>query len=372
MPAKKTDDPLFAALDAKSLPALQAALAAGSSPDAKKGKESALAYAFSRRSGEELVRALIEAGADVRPISHLIVWAAVQPLPVLEKFLAAGADVNSESMAGRPLQAAARAGLLPQVQRLIGAGADLDAGTMIGNPLSDALKHGYREVALTLLRAGAKPAAGEKFAPLLARLAELGDAPLVRAMLEAGADPNLRYTLRGPHPREQKLSSIKPALKAIATAVAHPAPPVEETHEQLSERLDAVIQAKVDAATAVRAAGATALHLAAKEGALEVAERCSPKARRSTRPTMRRIRRWPSLRKRATPRWRRSCDRAVDRCRRRSRRNRRFSLRRKRATRRPSRRRPGAARSSTPTTPARPPTERPRWCWPPRAVTRRL
>lgn len=273
------DQDLFAAIEAGSLPALQEALAKGANPNAKKAKQTALEYALSQRQRDAAALALIEAGADVAPVKDRIVWAVGQPLSVLEKFLAAGADPDTETFAGRPVQVAARAGLLPQVQRLLAAGADPNLGTLIGNALTDAIRDGHLDCVRELLRGGAKPDQAEAFGPILPVLVELGESETLRALLEAGADPNARYTLHGPHSRVKKAQreasreAVVKGLEAITSAVSGSAPSDDdddESLEDLEKRLNAEIDTKVHDATRVRLSGVTPLMVAAAEGAADM------------------------------------------------------------------------------------------------------
>jgi ankyrin repeat protein len=284
MAPKAAERALFAAIEAGDVPALEAALAEGASPNATKGKQSALEYALSQRHPDAVGVALISAGADVARARNHIVWAATQPVSVLETFLAAGAPVNAESFAGRPVQVAARAGLLPNVKALLAAGADPDAGTLIGNPLTDAIRNGHGECALELLRAGARPEAAERFGPLLPTLVELGEVALVRALLDHGARADGRYTLKGPHSRAKKAQAesarnglargLQALTRAVGDAIAGKDDEEDdgESFEDFEKRINAQLDAKVQEATRVRLSGVTPLMLAAREGSLELVE----------------------------------------------------------------------------------------------------
>jgi ankyrin repeat protein len=281
MPPSK-DKALFAAIDAGEPTSVRAAVEGGANANGKKGKQSALEYAFARRAKDETLLALIELGAELAPVNDHIVWAIPKEEWVLEKFLAAGADPNIETYSGRPVQVAARAGLLPQVRRLLGAGAQPDLGSMIGNALSDAIQRGHTECALELLGAGATPAAAERYGPLLPMLIELGEKGLVQAFLDAGADPNGRYTLKGPHSKAKKeqqsagRAGLATALKAIGGAAAGASVPSAlqpgESFDDFQKRVDARFEASISEATRVRFSGATPLMVAASEGSQALVE----------------------------------------------------------------------------------------------------
>jgi ankyrin repeat protein len=272
MPKHPADDALFAALEKASLSDVDAALKAGASLDAKKGKDGVLQYALKHRAPNEFMLALIDKGADVTPIRDRIVSAIGQPMHVLEKFLAAGADPNTQTFSGTPVQVAARMGRLDQVERLLQAGADPNGGTMIGNALTDAAMHGHTECAIALLRAGATPAKAEQYMPLVPIQIELGNDALVAALVEAGADVNTRYTLRGPHSRK-KLAGRGEALSGIARALSGGVPDDDddeddddESVEDFEKRMNAQVNASIESATAFRLSGVTPLIVAVLEG----------------------------------------------------------------------------------------------------------
>lgn len=292
------DRELFKAIEARSAEGVRAALAGGASPNATQGKQKALDLAFRWRVPDDGLHALIDAGADLGGGTPHVVWAATQPLPLLEKVLAAGADVNAESFAGRPVQVAARAGLLPQVERLLAAGADPDLGTMIGNALTDAITRGHAEVALALVKGGATLQAAEKFGPMLAMVIETGDVTLAKALIAAAPDVDTRATLRGPHTRVklQEAGAARARLgaglkriveagaalgKALSGEVPEPATAGSdgeegeddrESFEDFEKRINAEISARAAAATRVRFSGATPLMIAASEGSVEIVD----------------------------------------------------------------------------------------------------
>ena len=278
MASKTVDKQLFLAIESGDLDAVKAALVAGASPNATKGKDGALRFAANRRAPTPVMQALVDAGADVGAIKDLIVWAATQPLPMLQAFLDAGAEVNGNSMAGTPVQVAARAGLIGQVALLLSRGADPNGGTLIGNALTDAVRGGHTGCVAALLKAGATPAAAERFGPMLPILVEQGDISTTKAMLDAGADLNFRYTLRGPHTRIKKAqdAASRAQMERLVQSVNAPEPPEvedaasEESYEAMTARVNAEIDAAMKARNAIRASGATLLMIAVSEGSLEL------------------------------------------------------------------------------------------------------
>ena len=283
------DRELFAALAAGSVEGVRAALAKGASANAVKAKRTAFQTAAALQAADEILLALIEAGADVGSVPDRIVWAVSHPMPVLERFLAAGADVNTRVGMGTPVQLAARLGELPKVRRLIEAGADLDAGTLVGNALSESVLRGHYDCALALLQGGAKPGAADAFQAIVPMLVELGQAELVAACLDAGADPDKRYTIRGLHAREKQAEEIgrgaalRQAFQGMtagpAVVPAEPPAPVAddgpadgEPFEEWLKRFNADLEAKVAARSAVRLSGVTALIVAALEGSEPLVE----------------------------------------------------------------------------------------------------
>lgn len=258
---RNADKALFDALAAEDLDAVRAALAAGADPDAERRKRSALATALAAGQADA-ARLLLAAGADPGSAREHVLWAVSEPLATLQRFLERGADPDAETYAGRPLQVAARAGLLPQLEALLAAGADPDAGTLLGNPLSDALRHDQLPCALTLLRHGATPAAAAAFGPLLPELVELGRTAALPALLDAGVAVDTRYTLHGPHPRLRD----QQAEAGLAALLAEDDEDDDEDFEAFKARIEAGLDDAVKAATAVRQAGVTLLMLAAHEG----------------------------------------------------------------------------------------------------------
>lgn len=102
---------------------------------------------------------------------------------LLRRFLAAGADANYGSRP-RPIQVAARAGLLANVELLLAAGADPNAGSAIGSPLGEAVRHGHDDVSAALVRGGASDETESE--SMLVHAVFHGLQQTVAEMLEAG------------------------------------------------------------------------------------------------------------------------------------------------------------------------------------------
>ena len=193
----KANKKLLKAIKRKDPLAVMDALRAGANPNTKTttGKTT-LQAAFDSHAEDKLKIALIDAGADVAPVTGWIVWAAgCGNATVLKRFIDAGADMNLSTHAGRPLQVAARNGHCGAVEMLIQAGADVDAGTYIGNPLSDAAEAGHFTCANLLLQHGADPTIACKFRPILLLAAKAGDLNCVRLLLERGVNVEARGSI---------------------------------------------------------------------------------------------------------------------------------------------------------------------------------
>ena len=134
---------------------------------------------------------LIDAGADVNyplPISPfdetpLMKAAFDGSLPVVEKLLSKGAEVNAKREDGTTaLLFAALGGHLAVVQKLLTAGADIHARSTNQGALGASLLRGHKEVAEFLRAAGARLT--------LSEAADCGLTEEVRALLAAGAEPD--------------------------------------------------------------------------------------------------------------------------------------------------------------------------------------
>ncbi|MFN8606982.1 MAG: ankyrin repeat domain-containing protein [Vulcanimicrobiota bacterium] len=152
MAARMTlDERLLEAVAESRLQEVERLLSQGANPNAQQAGRSALDLVPYR---QHLIRcALIEAGAN-DPEPNLV-WAAGTGRPeTVRRLIAAGADLNSKSYSGTPLEVAAAHGSVEIVQLLWEAGADPEP-----NPLAQALAHKRPEVALYLLQQGV-PALG--------------------------------------------------------------------------------------------------------------------------------------------------------------------------------------------------------------------
>jgi ankyrin repeat protein len=104
-------------------------------------------------------------------------------LPVVEKLLSKGAEVNAKREDGTTaLLFAALGGHLAVVQKLLTAGADIHARSTNQGALGASLLRGHKEVAEFLRAAGARLT--------LSEAADCGLTEEVRALLAAGAEPD--------------------------------------------------------------------------------------------------------------------------------------------------------------------------------------
>ncbi|KAF4960407.1 hypothetical protein FGADI_1054 [Fusarium gaditjirri] len=165
---------------------------------------------------------------------------------VVEKLLAAGADVNAATKNGRTaLQEASRGGHLEVVEKLLAAGADVDDGA-----LQAAAGRGHLEVVEKLLAAGADISSRTHDGwTSLHGAAEGGHLEIVEKLLAAGADINALDGFGG-----------WTALHGAA----------ERGHLEIVEKL---LAAGADINAFDDFGGWTALHGAAKGGYLEIVEK---------------------------------------------------------------------------------------------------
>ncbi|CAK9051210.1 unnamed protein product [Durusdinium trenchii] len=155
-------------------------------------------YSAAARGYLEVVRLLLEAGADVNAEDQdgstaLMIAAHNRHLEVVRVLLEAGADKNAARQDGATaLFAAAFSGQLEVVRMLIEAAADKNAATAEGGTaLMTAAFHGHFEVAQLLLDAGAdKNAAMQDGSTALMFAAGSGHLEVVQVLLDAGADKN--------------------------------------------------------------------------------------------------------------------------------------------------------------------------------------
>ncbi|EHK19820.1 uncharacterized protein TRIVIDRAFT_171764 [Trichoderma virens Gv29-8] len=221
---------------------------------------------YAAQNGHEaiIVEKLLAAGADVnaaaagfygRTALQAAAWNGHQE--IVEKLLAAGADINAASYYGwTALQAAAEKGHQEIIKKLLAAGADINAAAGAGDSGQTALQaaagNGHQEIVEKLLAAGAdvNAADGDRQTALQAAAGK-GHQEIVEKLLAAGADINAAAA--GRHGRT--------ALQAAA----------EKGHQEIVEKLLAA-GADINAAAAGRH-GRTALQAAAEKGHQEIVEK---------------------------------------------------------------------------------------------------
>ncbi|TQV97270.1 G-protein beta WD-40 repeats containing protein [Cordyceps javanica] len=159
----------------------------------------ALQVACSRKGCQEIVKTLLEEGADANAQGG-VYGSALQAasskegcLEAVETLLENGADANAQGgHYGHPLQAASRAGYREVVNALIQHGADVNAqGGLHSNALQAASYNGHREVVETLLEKGARVnAQGGRYGNALQVASSNGHREVVETLLEKGAQVN--------------------------------------------------------------------------------------------------------------------------------------------------------------------------------------
>jgi ankyrin repeat protein len=158
-----------------------------------------LMIAVGRPGAAELVKFLIEKGADVRyghqGYTVLMAAAASGDRAVIRQLLAGGADVKARNRVGyTALHAAALAGNRGVVEDLLASGADVNAADTIQGrtPLLWAANTGRADIVRVLLDHGANLRVRESLGgttPLIcATGSERGDLGLVNLLIEKGAD----------------------------------------------------------------------------------------------------------------------------------------------------------------------------------------
>jgi ankyrin repeat protein len=177
---------------------------AGADPNIHCGySRKTLLHYIAERGDSELVRVLLEAGADVNaaPAGYsgrtaLQAAAGQGHSELVRVLLEAGADVNASEDGHTALQAAAERGDSELVRVLLEAGTDVNAAPACYNgrtALQAAARQGHSELVLVLLEAGADvnaaPACYNGRTALQAA-ARQGHSELVLVLLEAGADDN--------------------------------------------------------------------------------------------------------------------------------------------------------------------------------------
>ena len=201
-----------------------ALLGAGADPDAGPATRPLPLMLCARTGSVAAVRQLIARGADVnrsepRRGQTAIMWAAAQRHPeIVRALIDAGADVRARtrvlprfvniadpndiytivsgtvnSGGSTPLLFAARQGALESARLLVGAGVDVnDAAADGASALVTAVHSGHGEFARLLLDAGAEPNDGRAGYTALHAAVLRGDPSLVEALAAAGADLDAR------------------------------------------------------------------------------------------------------------------------------------------------------------------------------------
>lgn len=211
---------------------------------------------------------LLMLGAGVHAASNpyksqtaLHVAASGGHLEVVEKLLAAGADINAATTFSYKnefdtvLQIAAEGGFLNVVDKLLAAGADANADATEWNALQRAAKHGHIKVVEKLLAAGANVNADASMfhgRTALQAAAEGGYFEVVEKLIAAGADVNAAAS-----------TFVVGGVTALGAAAG-------AGHLKVVEKL-LIAGSDVNAA-ATSNAGVTALHRAAAGGYLEVVQ----------------------------------------------------------------------------------------------------
>src|SRR5262245_25494512 len=258
------------------------------------------------------VKALIAKGADVNTPQGdgmtALHWAAKNgDAPLAQMLLYAGANVRATTRLGgyTALHLASQAGATDVVKTLLAAGAHPNAQTATGaTALMLAATSGRAEAVTALLEVGANPNAVESANGETALMfaAALDRADVVRLLLQRGADARLTSTVvdrSGTTPPEEKLQqeirdaqnarsaqAAKAATEASAASQAASAAPAASVAERSATAVPARAAAPQASATAVagvtrpftfseligRQGGLTALHFAARQGALRTVQ----------------------------------------------------------------------------------------------------
>jgi ankyrin repeat protein len=231
----------------------------------------------------DLVRALIEAKADVRAldgnvgITPLHVAAANDRKEAAELLIARGADVNApnRSDAATPLHSAAVGGALEVARLLLAKGADVEGG-FDGKqsrpsfpPLHAAVREGHVRLARLLLAKGADPNSrqfGFGTTPLQIA-AEAGNTDLVKLLLAKGAridTPGVLDTALAHRKRE-----VAELLLAHGAGVKAPEPLITVCATGNADLVRLMLAKGADVRAAGRD-GRTPLHAAARSGSAAV------------------------------------------------------------------------------------------------------
>ncbi|MFO7955892.1 MAG: ankyrin repeat domain-containing protein [Candidatus Brocadiia bacterium] len=196
---------LLPAVRSGSMRVLKARLAEGADVNVTDEHGDSPLLAAAERSDPEMVRLLIEHGADLHHVDaggrtalHRVAGARDadprQQVEILELLIARGLDPTAREEHGDlPLHGAAYAGNATVVEFLLQRGVPVNATNYSGfTPLHHAAAYGDVEAVKVLIDAGAAFNAPTPWgATPLHRAASMGRSDSARALLEAGADPTL-------------------------------------------------------------------------------------------------------------------------------------------------------------------------------------
>lgn len=142
------------------------------------------------QSGQvELVRVLVEAGADISAFSYSAVQMAAKCgyTSIIKLFIEADSS-NSAVIKNIALSLAAEGGHIDTVKFLIEEGADVNATIKnIATPLSKAAQQGHTEIVKLLIEKGADLTSVNRY---LDSMMSLGMDSTIKILIEAGLDPN--------------------------------------------------------------------------------------------------------------------------------------------------------------------------------------
>ncbi|HWF08562.1 MAG TPA: ankyrin repeat domain-containing protein [Bryobacteraceae bacterium] len=150
------ETPLMTVARTGSVPAAKVLLAHGAKADARETwhGETALMWAAAQQH-PEMVKALIDAGADVNAVSTVVKWERQTTAEPREKWLPLGGFT--------PLMFAAREGCVECAKVLIDAKADVNLADPDGiTPMVNSIINGHYDVATLLLEKGADPNLSDK------------------------------------------------------------------------------------------------------------------------------------------------------------------------------------------------------------------
>lgn len=201
----KADDSsaLLAAVQSGSADICEALLAAGASPDSKRGAALVAAASLSTPQGEEVLRKLIQAGANLNlgkstdgESAFLIKYKQATPLDLIELMLSKGANVGERDGAGKSAMSIALASRkMGMIELLLRYKADADDGvkgeTTLFNLIKASTPKSDHALINLLLAHGASPNAANSYGySCLIDASVKGDLPLLQALIEKGADLN--------------------------------------------------------------------------------------------------------------------------------------------------------------------------------------